>query len=155
MSLNDYYNPDGGGNYLREGTHEVQISSHRVFDYNSGSKGVEFEVVGSTGAKGKIAFCLQPKILWLLANFSVDCGLTDAQRKNIDEKTGAGLQLFRGRKFMAIVEKQGKYCNIVGWQTAGGNVQRVDDGRTSSSQPSSDVLASTDTGEPPADDLPF
>lgn len=119
MSLADFYDPNGEhSKYLVPGNHPVTIKGHRSFRYNSGSPGVELELQDDLGRVGKYAFCCKKEALWKLANFAADLGLTKQQMANIDPETGNGMQAFRGKRFVAIVEKPEKYSEVVDWVKA-------------------------------------
>lgn len=107
-----------GSPYLKEGNHNVQVESHRMFEYNSGSPGVEFSLRG-VGGTTKLSFCLHENSLFNLANFARDCGLNEDQMRAYDPHNPACHNVLRGRMIgvqIAPVERSGKtYHEVFGW----------------------------------------
>ena len=109
-----------GGKWLTNGWHTVTIKDARLFQYNSGSDGVEFELAAS-GAKQKIAFCLVDTILWRLADFCKACGLTKAELNGYDVDNMSSQRAMIGRKVSVVVipdPRDSKYGIVDDWQPA-------------------------------------
>lgn len=102
MSLADNWSD---GNFLPEGEHVVTITGHRMFNYNSGSPGVEFELRGRNGATGKIAFCLVETIQWRLAQFAKACGLSRDECRDYDPLRSQCHARLHNRQVSVVVEK--------------------------------------------------
>ena len=116
MSLAEHYDPNkvGGGSWLDVGRHEVTVRSHRLFNYNSGNKGVEFEVADDNGAIAKVGgFVLVEKAVWKLANFAAACGLTRSEMKRYNwEKDDKCHNILLNRHVGVTVEQVGDYKEV-------------------------------------------
>lgn len=119
MSLADHYD---GGTWLQEGWHDVSIKSYNVFQYNSGSDGVQFELVDTRGRIGKVSFCLVETILWRLAEFAKACGLTKEEAARYEPSSLNSHHVLVGRKLQVRLVKQDKYHEVVEWVATGENV---------------------------------
>lgn len=123
MSLGDY---TGGGNWFKPGRYTTRIQSCRWFDYNSGSRGIEFTF--GDGTRKITDACVvwdaqgnPSKALWKLVQIAQDVGYTDQQLKQIDERDFNSIdrlcQNLINRSIGIEVDKQdgGKYSEVVGY----------------------------------------
>ncbi len=112
-TLADFYNP---GEYLEEGVHVVAIREHRIFQYNSGNWGVEFQLSDGEGKKTKVSFPLVKTALWNLAGFVFACGLTTEQMRAFDVNDQHSQLLFfkalYGKQVQLRVVKAGQYHEV-------------------------------------------
>ena len=113
MSLYDH---SQGGIYLQPGRHLCKVTGKRLFNYNTGSPGIEIEVKNERGQTGKIGFCLVEAALWKLASFAKACGLSDADLKKYDPTSENAHKILIGKKFVARVDKPDKYSEITDWE---------------------------------------
>ena len=161
MSLADY----AGGNYLNEGDHDVTIKGFRFFTFNSGSRGVEFELADRSGRGINTSFCLVESILWRLAGFAEACGLDKAAMGRIDPKSEKGFQVFTGKRVCIVCAKgkenaEGKrYTEVVDWKPVGTEVMPPPRPAQTATEPEQQdpEPEPQDTGKefPVHDDIPF
>lgn len=119
MSLADHYD---GGSWLQEGWHDVSIKGYNVFQYNSGSDGVQFKLTDTGGRTGKVSFCLVETILWRLAEFAKACGLTKDEAARYEPSSANSHHVLVGRHLQVRLEKQEKYHEVVEWVATGENI---------------------------------
>lgn len=123
MSLGDY---GGGGNWFKPGSYNVRIQSCRWFDYNSGSKGIEFTL--GDGQRKITDACVvwdanghPSKALWKLVQIATDCGYNVQQLKQIDERDFNSMdrlcQNLINKSIGIEIDKQdgGKYSEVIGY----------------------------------------
>lgn len=122
MSLADHYD---GGSWLQEGWHDVAIKGYNVFQYNSGSNGVQFELAGAGGRTGKVSFCLVETILWRLAEFAKACGLTKEEAARYEPSSANSHHVLVGRRLQVRLIKEEKYHEVVEWVAVGENVSNT------------------------------
>lgn len=115
MSLADHWSED---KYLTSGEWEVEVTKYRVFDCNSGNRGVEFALRHESGRETKTAFILTEKALWKLATFARDLGFTKDQCRTYDPFKDSAHQMLVGRRIIVDVDKDssGKYHEVVDWR---------------------------------------
>ncbi len=158
MSLADY---EGGGMYLQAGHHRVRVTDFRIFQYNSGNDGVEFEVKDERGMGQKVSFVLVDKAFWRLANFARACGISDAEMKAYEPSQANSHTVLINRWVMVSVvpQKDGKYHEVGECWKDGGTAPAV-----AAPSPEPEVTPSPagrsnfdpDRVPPPADsDIPF
>ncbi len=98
--------------WLGEGDHVVKICEHRMFEYNTGTPGVEFILKGADERQVKCAFCLHEKATWKLANFCKDIGLTRAEADAFDVLQGQSYTKLIGKEICVTVVKMEKYDEV-------------------------------------------
>lgn len=123
MSLADYWDNEGPGNYLKEGWHTVTVEDCDVFEYNSGSPGVKFTVKDTAGAQSKASFVLLPQCMWNLTNFAKACGLTREQGAKYDpDRESCHRMLLRKSLQVHVVLEDDKYSTVDDWAAINENV---------------------------------
>lgn len=106
--LGDHYKE--GGEYLRTGWHKVRITGVRMIEHGDG--GVEYQLENKSG-KSKVAFWLNDKQAWVLANFAKACGLTVEEMAKFNESAEAHhKKMMVGRDVQVYVSKDGKYHQV-------------------------------------------
>lgn len=117
MSLADHWDNES---YLPVGHHKVKVLSHRCFEFNSGSPGVEFEVMDAKKRKMKLGICLKDTVIWKLAKFAKACGLSIEEARKYNPNTDACHKMLHGKYVMVVVEKLEKYCEVTDFYEVGG-----------------------------------
>lgn len=138
MNLADDYDKEGG-NWLGEGWHNVTVKNNRLFNYNSGSGGVEFELLADGSKTSKVSFCLKDTIIWRLAKFAKACGLPKADAAHYEH------HMLIGKRVQVMVVPDGKYHKVDNWAPIGEPTQYV----------GPRVQAQQTAPAPPEDDIPF
>jgi len=95
------------GKIVDEGWHDMEIVNAKMFKYNTGSPGIEFELQGDGGGI-TASFCLVETILWQLADFCKACGLTSEQLAKYDTDSMNSHRRMVGRKVRVLVVKKKK-----------------------------------------------
>lgn len=141
-TLSDHWNE--GGKWLKEGWHTVTVKEYRLFEYNSGSPGVEFQVEDAAGSLAKLSHVLIEKCFWTLAGFAQACGMTREECAKYDPETPDNHRMLVGKTVQVLVVPDGKYHKVAEWAEAGTRQQ--------------DPPPQTQRVEPvktPLDDVPF
>ncbi len=143
-ALSDY----AGGKYLQHGWHLVTVKKFDIFEYNSGSPGVELTLEGQSGMT-KLSLCLKENILWLLASFAQACGLSEAELKGYNTDNRNSHKVLMGKRVRVLVIKDGKFHKV---DTDPGSWARADEAepRAAEIPPQFDPSASDDS--PPQND---
>lgn len=142
MNLADDYDKEGG-NWLGEGWHNVTVKDvGKLFTYNSGANGVEFNLIGDANRVAKVSFCLKDSIVWRLAKFAKACGLPKADAVHYEH------HMLIGKRVQVMVVPDGKYSKVDDWAPIGEPTQYVP-------PPVLAQQAVPAAPAPPDDDIPF
>jgi len=154
--LSDHWSD--GSTYLDEGWHVVTITDVKMFDYTSGSRGIEYRVEDDAGAGGKASFCINKPgqtddkrsgMLKVLASFVRSCGITQEQAKAFEVESERSHRHMIGKQLKVLSEKVGKYHEIMEWTTV--DAKTTNPARFDRTQHDAALAAQA----PADDDIPF
>lgn len=171
MSLADYAD---SGSWMKAGVHDVSVRAVRVFEYNTGTPGVEFTLADQAGRTIKTGMPLSEKALWKLASFAQACGMTKEQLRTYDPNNDSAHRILINKRLRITIEKPegSKYHEVADWEPIpnGRAPQPAPQERPAARQPSQPAVAPTAepqydnsappetddySGPPSGDDVPF
>lgn len=110
---------DEGGQWLKDGWHTVKVEDYDLFDYNTGSSGVSFQVQDEHGFQAKLSHVLLEKCFWTLASFAKACGLSREDAAKYDPDKPESHRVLIGKSVQVLVVPDGKYHKVTQWAEVG------------------------------------
>lgn len=108
-----------GGDWLGAGWHTVTVMAWKLFEYNTGSEGLELTVADDRNRQKTISFCLAGKGPNRLAAFAKACGLSQAKLEAYDLDNKNSHQILANKRVQIELVRGEKYCEVEGWLPVG------------------------------------